>query len=157
VNAASVALAARLVLATALAASAIAKLRSRAAVRRQVETLVSVRAAPAVAAMLPVTELVVAAMLVALWTPAPGVVAAILLALFTVVLIRAQARREPCLCFGASSLETPVGPAAVVRNGVLAALAVLAIGTPTGASFGATLAVGVVFAVAAGLAIRAAR
>jgi hypothetical protein len=157
VNEASVALAARLVLASTLAASAIAKLRSRAAVQQQVEILVSVRAAPVVAVMLPVAELVVAALLVALWTPAPGVVAAILLALFTVVLLRAQARRVPCLCFGASSLETPVGPAAVVRNGVLAALAVLATGTPAGASFGATLVVGAAFAIAAGLAVRAAR
>jgi hypothetical protein len=84
-------------------------------------------------------------------------VAVVLLALFTVVLLRAQARRVPCLCFGASSLETPVGPAAVVRNGVLAALAVLATGTPTGASFGATLVAGAAFAIAAGLAVRAAR
>jgi prepilin signal peptidase PulO-like enzyme (type II secretory pathway) len=157
VNEASVALAARLVLATVLAGSAIAKMRSRAAVRQQVETLVSARAAPVVAAMLPVTELVVAALLVVLWTPLPGVVALTLLVLFTVVLLRAQARRVPCLCFGASSLDTPVGPAAVVRNGVLAALAVLAIGTPSGASFGATLVAGAAFAIAAGLAVRAAR
>ena len=156
-NEASVALAARLVLATVLAGSAIAKLRSRAAVRQQVETLVNARAAPVVAAMLPVTELVVAALLVVLWTPLPGVVAVILLALFTVVLLRAQARQVPCLCFGASSLDAPVGPAAVVRNGVLAALAVLATGTPTGASFAATLVAGAAFAIAAGLAVRAAR
>ena len=100
---------------------------------------------------------VVAALLVVLWTPLPGVVAVILLALFTVVLLRAQARHVPCLCFGASSLDTPVGPAAVVRNGVLAALAVLAIGTPSGASFAATLVAGAAFAIAAGLAVRAAR
>ena len=156
-NQASVALAARLVLATALAASAIAKLRSRPAVLRQVEMLVSVRAARIVAALLPVTELVVAASLVTYWEPAPGVVAVILLVLFTVVLLRAQARRVPCLCFGASSLETPVGPASVVRNGVLAAFAVLAIGTPDGATVGATLVVGVAFATVTGIAIRAAR
>ena len=45
----------------------------------------------------------------------------------------------PCLCFGASKLDTPVGPAGVVRNGVLAALAVFAIGTPSGSGRVATL------------------
>jgi len=156
-NAASLALAARLVLAAALAASAIAKLRARPEVRRQVELLVSVRAARLVAALLPVTELVVAGSLVAYWDSAPGVVAVILLVLFTGVLLRAQARRVPCLCFGASSLETPVGPASVVRNGVLAAFAVLAIGTPDGATVGGTLVVGVAFALLAGVTVRAAR
>ena len=156
-NEASVALAARLVLALALVTSAVAKLRSRPAVRRQVEMLVSARAAGIVAALLPVTELVVAGSLVVFWDPVPGVVAVILLALFTVVLVRAQARHVPCLCFGASSLETPVGAAAVVRNGVLAALAVLAIGSPAGATPGATIVVGTVFAVAAAFSIRAAR
>jgi hypothetical protein len=156
-NEASVALAARLVLATALAGSAIAKLRARQAVRQQVEMLVTVRAARIVAALLPVAELLVAGSLVAYWKPAPGVVAVILLVVFTAVLLRAQARRVPCLCFGASSVETPVGPASVVRNGVLAAFAVLAIGSPNGASVGATVVVGVAFATVAGIAVRAAR
>jgi Methylamine utilisation protein MauE len=155
-NEASVALAARIVLAIVLASSAIAKFRSGGAVREQVAALVSPRVAPMVAPLLPASELAVAAGLVAWWSAVPGVVAVFLLVAFTVVLVRAQARRVPCLCFGVSSLATPVGPASVVRNGVLTALAVLAIGTPEGAS-ATTFAVGTLFAVAAALAIRAAR
>jgi hypothetical protein len=157
VNCAALALAARIVLALALASSAIAKLRSRDAVRQQVATLVSVRAAPVVTPLLSAAELVVAVALVSWWSEVPGIVAVILLALFTVVLVRAEARRVPCLCFGASRLDTPVGPAGVVRNGVLAALAVLAIGAPSDAHAGATLAAVVVFGAIAIVAIRAAR
>ena len=156
-NDAALALAARIVLALALATSAIAKLRSRDAVRQQVATLVSERAAPLVTPLLPAAELLVAVTLVSWWSEVPGIVALILLALFTVVLVRAEARRVPCLCFGASRLETPVGPAGVVRNGVLAALAVLAIGAPSDAHLGATLVAVVVFGVIAMAAIRAAR
>jgi Methylamine utilisation protein MauE len=157
VNDAALALAARIVLALALASSAIAKLRSRDAVRRQVATLVSVRAAPVVAPLLPAAELLVALALVSWWSEVPGIVAVILLAVFTVVLIRAEARRVPCLCFGASRLDTPVGPAGVVRNGVLGALAVLAIGAPSDAHAGATLAAVAVFGAVAIVAVRAAR
>jgi hypothetical protein len=157
VNDAALALAARIVLALALATSAIAKLRSRDAVRQQVATLVSERAAPLVTPLLPAAELLVAVALVSWWGEIPGIVALILLALFTVVLVRAEARRVPCLCFGASRLDTPVGPAGVVRNGVLAALAVLAIGVPSDAPLVATLVAVVVFGVIAMAAIRAAR
>ena len=156
-NAAALALAARIVLALALASSAIAKLRSRDAVRHQVATLVSVRAAPVVTLLLPATELLVAVALVSWWSEVPGIAAVILLAVFTVVLVRAEARRVPCLCFGASKLDTPVGPAGVVRNGVLAALAVLAIGSPSDAGAGATLAAVVIFGAVAIVAVRAAR
>ncbi len=155
-NQASVAMAARIVLATALAFSGFAKLRARAAVREQVATLVSERAAPIVAPLLPAAELVVSLGLIAWWNLVPGVVALALLTLFTVVLVRAQARRVPCLCFGSSTVDTPVGPAAIVRNGVLGALAVLAIGSPSGASGAATLVIGVVFAAVAGQAVHVA-
>jgi hypothetical protein len=140
VNDASVALAARVVLAAALAVSASAKLRSRAAVQRQVELLVNDRLAPLIGRALPAAELAVAVGLVAWWSAVPGVVALALLAAFTVVLVRAQARRVPCLCFGATRLETPVGAASVIRNGVLGGLAVLAIGGPSGAHLVPTLA-----------------
>jgi hypothetical protein len=139
VNDASLALAARVVLSLVLAASAVAKLRSRTVVERQMGTLVGDRYAPMIAPALPVTEIVVAIALVGWWGPAPGVVALVLLAAFTAVLVRAQARRLPCLCFGAARLDVPVGPASVLRNGVLAGLAVFAIGRPSGAHPGATL------------------
>jgi hypothetical protein len=157
VNDAALALAARIVLALVLATSAIAKLRSLVAVRQQIATLVNARAAPVVAPLLPAAELLVAIGLVAWWNAVPGVVAAILLALFTVVLVRAEARRVPCLCFGSSMLDAPVGPAGVIRNGVLAALAVFAIGDPAGAHPGAAVAWVATFGAVAAVAVRAAR
>ena len=63
----------------------------------------------------------------------------------------------PCLCFGSSKLDTPVGPAGVIRNGVLAALAVFAIGSPSGAGGVATLAGVAGFGVLAGARGSAAR
>jgi hypothetical protein len=157
VNEAALALAARIVLAVVLASSAIAKLRSLDAVRAQVRTLVSERAAPLLALLVPAAELLVAVGLVVWWTPVPGIVAVVLFALFTVVLVRAEARRVPCLCFGASKLDTPVGPAGVIRNGILGALGVLAVGSPSGAAAGATIVAVVGFGAVAAVAVRAAR
>jgi len=157
VNDASFALAARTVLAGALAVSAFAKLRSRVEVRQQIAAVVNDRLAPIIAPALPTAELVVAAALVAWWNPVPGVAALALLGTFTVVLVRAHARHVPCVCFGAARLDGPTGPASVLRNGVLAALAVLAIATPSGATAGATIGLCAVFAAIAALAIRAAR
>ena len=156
-NDAALALAARIVLAIVLFVSATAKFRSRDAVRRQLAVLVNEQAAPALASLLPLAELVVGWALVGFWNAVPGIVAAVLLAAFTVVLVRAQARHVPCLCFGASATETPPGPAAIVRNGVLMALAVLAIGRPAGAAPGETLVAGAVFGVVAAIAVRASR
>jgi hypothetical protein len=73
---------------------------------------------------------------------------------FTVALVRAQARHVPCACFGAGADDAPVGPASVVRNGVLAALAALAIGDPSGASLGATIGFTAVFGAIAAVAVR---
>jgi len=157
VSDAALALAARIVLAVVLASSAIAKVRSRAAVREQIALLVSERAAPLLAPLLPAFELLVAIGLVAWWSGVPGIVATVLLALFTIVLVRAEARRVPCLCFGSSKLDPPAGPAGVIRNGVLGALAVFSIGSPSGAHTGETLLGVVVLGVVAGFAVRAAR
>jgi hypothetical protein len=161
VNDASLALAARVVLAAVLAASATAKLRSRVALssealQSQMGRLISERYAPMIGPVLPPAELAVAVALVAWWSPVPGVVALVLIAAFTVVLVRAQARHVPCLCFGVSSLDAPVGPASILRNGVLAGLAVLAIGDPAGANAVATIVLIVVFAAVATVAVRAA-
>jgi len=156
-NDASFALAARTVLGGALVVSALAKLRSNAAVRRQIALLVSDRLAPILAPALPGAEIIVAVALVAWWTPVPGFVAVALLATFTVVLVRAQARHVPCVCFGAARLDAPIGPSSVVRNGVLAGLAVLAIGTPSGAIAGPTIGIGAMFGAVAAVAIWASR
>ena len=156
-NAASVALAARVVLAVVLAASAIAKIRSHVTVQRDMGEHVGVRLAPLIGPVLPGAELVIAAALVGWWSPVPGVVALGLLAAFTVVLVRAQARHMPCLCFGAPRAEATAGPAGVLRNGVLAALSVLAIGDPAHARVGVTLLAGVVLGAGAFVAVRAAR
>ena len=80
VNDASLALAARVVLAAVLVASATAKLRSRVAlsseaVRPQMDRLVGERYAPIIGPVLPPAELAVAVALVAWWSPVPGVVA----------------------------------------------------------------------------------
>ena len=160
-NDASLALAARVVLAAVLAASATAKLRARVALSSealdtQIGRLVSERYAPMIGPVLPPAELVVAVALVAWWSPVPGVVALGLIAAFTVVLVRAQARHVPCLCFGVSSLDAPVGPAGIVRNGALAALAVLSIGDPAGADAAATIVLVIVFGALATVAVRAA-
>ncbi|MBH0778970.1 TlpA family protein disulfide reductase [Nocardia bovistercoris] len=89
---------------------------------------VPVRWAPAVAYALPVVEVVVAVgMLPAATALLAAGVALILLAIFTVAVLRLLARgqRPACSCFGALS-ATPIGSATVVRNGVLAALVLLA-------------------------------
>ena len=135
-NGASLALAARIVLAVVLAASAIAKLRvARARSRAQVDDRrwATARRAADRAACCPAVELVVAVALVAWWSPVPGIVAVVLLAVFTVVLVRAAgaARAVPVLRVRRAS---SAGRArAIVRNGVLAALAVFAIGDPAAA------------------------
>ena len=141
----------------ALVVSARAKLRSNAVVRRQIALLVSDRLAPILASALPSAEIIVAVALVAWWSPVPGFVALALLATFTVVLVRAQARHVPCVCFGAARLDAPIGPSSVVRNGVLGGLAVLAIGAPSGAFAAATIGIGIMFGAVAAGAISAAR
>jgi hypothetical protein len=154
--AASVALAARVVLAAVLVVSAISKLRTRDAVRAQMLALADDRAFTAIVSVLPAVEIVVAIALVAVWSAVPGIVALLLLALFTGVLLRAQARHVPCACFGAGAADAPVGPGSIVRNGVLAALAVLATGDPSGASAGATIGFVVLFGAVAAVVVRAA-
>jgi hypothetical protein len=118
--------------------------------------LVGDRAAPGVATLLPVAELAVAVLLVAWWGPAPGVIALVLFVAFSGVLVRAQLLHVPCLCFGTASLQPPAGPAAIVRNGVFMALAVLAVGSPSGASAPSAAALALVFGAVEAMAVRAA-
>ena len=136
----ALALAARIVLAATLAYAAVVKLRDRAQVRAQMVDLVGARGGGAAAVVVPIVELALALMLVVWWgSPVPGVLAAVVLAVFTVLVVRAQVRRVPCPCFGGAASGRPAGPAAVVRNGVLIAEAVLATGDPHGASVVATV------------------
>ena len=137
----ALALAARIVLAATLVFAATAKLRDHEQVRAQMVELLGARAAGLAAVAVPVVELALAFMLVAWWTSAvPGIAAAVVLGAFTVLVVRAQVRRVPCPCFGGGASARPAGPAAVVRNGVLVAEAVLATGDPRGASLLATVA-----------------
>ena len=81
--------------------------------------------APATVA-LPVVELVVAVLLVPAPTAVLGAVAAaVLLATFSVAVLRLLRRGESvaCRCFGRHS-DRPVGPRTLVRNGILLALSV---------------------------------
>jgi uncharacterized membrane protein YphA (DoxX/SURF4 family) len=85
--------------------------------------------APAVTVpAVPWVELALGALLVTgVARPAVALLAAAMLAVFTVVLVLrlAEGRRVPCACFGARSAK-PIGPGAVVRNLVLIALALVA-------------------------------
>jgi len=81
------------------------------------------------AMLVPYVEIVVGALLVTqLFTPWPAVVALLMLAVFTAVILRRirDGSRPPCACFGSKS-KRPLGAYHVVRNLVFAALAVLAV------------------------------
>jgi len=86
----------------------------------------------AIAAVLPIVELVVGALLIAqLARRVAAIVAAVLLLAFTALLVMrlAQGRRPPCACFGALSSK-PIGWGNIVRNAVLIVVAaVVAIGS----------------------------
>jgi uncharacterized membrane protein YphA (DoxX/SURF4 family) len=121
------ALVSRIVLALVFVVAAVQKLRSRRAVEASMAALVGARLAPIAAVAVPVAEVLLAvALLVFRESPVPALVAIVLLLGFTAVLVRALARHEPCACFGGGASHTPVQPGAIVRNGVLLALAVLA-------------------------------
>jgi hypothetical protein len=154
---AALALAARIVLAVMLVLSASSKLRAANTTRAQVVALVGPRFGPAVARVLPFAELLLAVAVVIWWTPVPGIAAFALFVAFTVVLLRAQARRLPCPCFGGALHAAPVGPGGIVRNGVLAALAVLATASPHGAGLPATLVAVVLLGGVTAMSVFAAR
>jgi hypothetical protein len=141
----AVALAARVVLALALILAAIAKRRAADRTRAQTIDLIGEHYGAVIARTLPFVELGIAVALVAWWTAVPGIAAAVLLMLFTLVLVRAQARRQPCPCFGAVSRADAVGPLAILRNGVLLAYAVLATASPSGAALAPSLVAIVLF------------
>jgi hypothetical protein len=152
--------AARAVIALVLVTSAVAKIWTLPRVpTRRPELGGYVVVTVAVAASLPVVELAVAALVLFVDGQWPVVLAALLFAVFTVVLARrlAAGDRRPCNCFGQGTRA--VSSASIVRNGWFLALAVVASGADSvgDAPHGTvTIAVGVVLAgVSAVLIVRA--
>ena len=140
---AEIAFAARLALAVVFTLAAVAKLADRARSEEAVANLgIPDRLTPAVASLLPVAELSVAALLVPSSTASFGAVgAAALLVVFSlVVALNLKAGNTPnCHCFGQLGAKR-IGPSTLVRNGLLAGLAVLVLaggpGLPAGAPAG---------------------
>lgn len=128
-----VARAAAVVLAAVFAMAAVAKLRRPAATSSSFAAL-GLPQPGMLAYAVPVVEVVLAVALID--APAPAAWAAIvLLAAFTAVLARAIAKGTgaPCACFGSARRATePVSSVELVRNAMLAALAVVATGAPAG-------------------------
>jgi hypothetical protein len=140
---AAIGLAARIVLAAVFLYAAAAKLR---APRTLLTTLV------------PLLEITLAVwLLVDRASARPAIAVGVTLVAFTVVLVRAELRHEPCLCFGGGATARPVGPAAIVRNGVLLGLSVLAGVDVTGAELGPTLLATAVLGAIAGGAVYVSR
>ena len=151
----ALALACRIVLAVVLAVAAGAKITDRAALPARLRAMgMAPRAATPVAVGLPGAELVVAAALVAVpgsWVPAAAAIA--LLVAFSAFLLATAQRAVPCPCFGTVRTDRVVSlPAAIVRNGMLLAVGVLATGSVDGAKVGATLAAGAIAAAALAVA-----
>jgi hypothetical protein len=153
-DAAAFAMAARIVLAATLAIAAVQKLATMRTSRAATVALVGPRAGTVIGVALPFVELAVSVALLVWWSAVPGVVAFAVIVAFTVVLVRAQTRRLPCPCFGAAASAGPVGPWAIVRNGLLAALAVVATGSPAGASAAGVSLATIVLGVPAAIAVR---
>ena len=140
-NAPALALACRIVLASVLAVAAGAKIADRRALPGRLRAMgIASRWSGRFAVGLPIVELAVAGGLVAVphsWLPAAA--ALVLLAGFTVFLLLTFSRAVPCPCFGTVRTDRAVsGPGAILRNGVLLALAVLATGSVDGAKAGGT-------------------
>ncbi len=134
-----------LVLAAVFVAAAAAKIARPPATVKAFATL-GVPAPETIARAVPAAELVVAVLLVAV-PRAGGVAALVLLVAFTAVLVRALRAgvRTPCRCFGGVR-EDPISRADVVRNAMLAALAITATaaGEPQAPSPGAAVLVAAV-------------
>jgi Methylamine utilisation protein MauE len=153
----ALALGCRIVLGVVLVVAAVAKIANRRAVPGQLRAM---GIAPpwlsaGLAVALPVVELGVAAALVAVpHSSVPAVVALVLLLGFTIVLLASAKRAVPCPCFGAVRSERAASvPGAVMRNGLLIALAVLATGSVAGARAGATLVVAAIGCAASALVV----
>lgn len=118
---------ARIVVGIVFVVAGASKLAAGTGWRRQAREL----GAPDVAVVpVPWVELVIGATLIAgAFRPVPALAAIAMLVAFTVLLLLRlrEGRRPACACFGAWSAR-PIGPAHLVRNGVLLVLSVLALG-----------------------------
>lgn len=133
----ALAIAARIVVAVALAVAATKKIVGRASLRDQLRQFGSPDAlTPAIGVLLPAAELLIAVLLVVVpgssW---PAWLACALLGAFTVLvgMNLARGNRVPCPCFGTAG-ATPISSRTIVRNGWLLALAVIGTGSTSGAS-----------------------
>jgi len=152
----ALALACRIVLAAVLAVAAAGKVVGRDELPARLRAMgIAARWSRAVAVGLPVAELAVAIALVAVpRSEVPALAAIVLLLAFTGFLLRAARHAVPCACFGAVRNDTATTVAgAIVRNGLLVALAVVATGTIAGARPLGTTVVALVAATVAGAAI----
>jgi Methylamine utilisation protein MauE len=136
-------LACRIALAAVLAVAAIAKVADRRAMPSRLREMGVVPPWFSVflAVALPIVELAVAAALVlARESALPALVALSLIVAFSAFLLATRSRAVPCACFGnvrpGRAADTPE---AIMRNGILLALAVLATGSASGAHVGGTL------------------
>jgi hypothetical protein len=105
---------------------------------------------------LPAAELVVAiALVVARDSALPALVALAMLIAFSAFLLATSRRAVPCACFGTVATgRAASGSEAIIRNGFLAALAVLATGSADGARAGGTVALVVLIAAVAAVGVR---
>src|SRR5262245_30080894 len=126
----SILLTARLLLAGIFLVAAVAKLADwRGSVRALSDFEIPPPLVPTIAIALPVTELVVAAILIPRPTAWWGALGALLLyAMFIVAIVNqlAHGRRPDCHCFGQLH-SAPVGQSTVIRNALLAAISGLVI------------------------------
>ncbi|MBF6204947.1 redoxin domain-containing protein [Streptomyces gardneri] len=125
----------RLGLCVVFGLSAWGKLADRSATRQAVGDFgIPLRWAPTVAWGLPIAESIIAAGVLLPWVSGVAALAALLLlAVFTAAIARLLRRGEhpSCSCFGGVS-AAPIGPKTLIRNGLLAALAVIvALGAQT--------------------------
>jgi hypothetical protein len=135
-DAGSLAAAARLTVGVVLACSGVAKLVSREGNAGQLTRLGVPRAlAPGASMGLPLIELTIAALVLAVPSRWPVWLAVGAFALFTGVVVAELQRGEhaPCRCFGSLS-NRPMSTRALVRNAWLLALAVVATGASSGLS-----------------------
>jgi Methylamine utilisation protein MauE len=154
----ALALACRILLAAMLTIAAVAKIVDRRALPANLRAM---GVAPpwfsvVLAVALPVVELAVAiTLVVARHSALPALVTLALLIAFSGFLLTTVRRAVPCACFGSARVgRVAEAPAAIMRNGVLVGLAVLATASADGARAGATLVVGALVAASAVLVVR---
>jgi hypothetical protein len=152
----ALALGCRIVLAVVLVAAAGAKVADRHALPARLQAMgIAPPWSARVAIALPVAEIAVAVALVgAAHSGIPGLLAVVLLGAFTVFLLASSRRAVPCPCFGTvRTASAGTGQGAIVRNGVLIAVAVIATGAVDGARVGGTVVVSLLGMAVAALVI----